>query len=119
MSNEMEIRKSLYQRMESEYNAFIDGLKKKNPEEILEFAYEKVVKEETLGMFYPESENFRLEHIEALSKTEVPLEELYQGWMDSDVNLNQLYEDNVYDTMEELFDKQQVESKKNTKSLER
>lgn len=106
MNYEMKLRTELYQRMEKEYNDFIDELKKSEPEKILDSAYEKVMKEETFSMFYPESENFDIRHIKALGKTEAPLDELYQGWMDSDVNLNQLYEDNVYDTMEDIFQRQ-------------
>lgn len=109
MNNEMKLRTELYQKLEKEFNDFIEELKSERPEVIMERAYEKVMKEETYVMFYPETEKFDISQIRALNKTDRPLQELYDGWMDCDVNLNQLYEDNIYDTLEDLKLKQKEE----------
>ena len=57
MNNEMKIREEVYNKMEQEYNNFIEKVKLKTPEEIIQSSYEKVCKEEILGDFYPEYEH--------------------------------------------------------------
>lgn len=112
---EEEIRQELYDKLEKEYNNFIEEIKTLPPEKIIDKSYEKVMKEETLSMFIPESEMFDMEEIKALNKEKDPLEYLYQGWMDSDLNLNQLYEDNVRDSLYDLVEEQKQKSKENRK----
>lgn len=102
MDNEIEIRYELYLKLEKEYIDFVEALKAEHVEVVLEKAYEKVIKEETYGMFFPEFMKFDIDQITALNKTERPLQKLYNGWMECDVNLNELYEENVYDTLADL-----------------
>lgn len=111
----MKIRENLYNRMQQEYNDFIDNLKQQPPEKIIEAAYQKVIKEEILGYFYPEYECYDINQIKALSKTKEPLEELYQGWMDCDAGIHQVLEDNIDDTLDEI----QADQKQKQKSQER
>lgn len=111
MDKEIKVREQLYNKLNEEYNQFINYLKEQIPDKILDKAYEKVMKEETLAMFYPDSNKFDIEQIKALIKTEAPLDELYQGWMRSDVNLNELYEDNIYDTLDMLVEEQRKNKK--------
>ena len=106
-----QIRKELYSKMEKEYENFIEYLKEQKPQIILERAYEKVFKEETKDMFYPEYDKFNEEDIRALNKIENPLDKLYDGWMDCDVNLNELYEYNIQDTLDEIVLDQKEELK--------
>lgn len=112
---EDKIRQELYDKLENEYNNFIDELKTLPPEKIIDKSYEKVMKEETLSMFIPESKMFDMEELKALNKEKNPLEYLYQGWMDSDLNINQLYEDNVRDSLYDLVEEQKNKSKENRK----
>lgn len=112
---EEKIRQELYAKLEKEYNNFIDEIKTLPPEKIIDKSYEKVMKEETLSMFYPESKMFDMEEIKALNKEKNPLEYLYQGWMDSGLNLNQLYEDNVRDSLYDLVEEQRQKLKENRK----
>ena len=109
--NEVEIRKKLYEKMEKEFRDFIEEIKNNEPEVIVNSAYQIVIKEELVSMFYPESEQYDIEEIKALNKTKNPLEELYQGWMDSDAGIHSVLEDNVSDTIEEI-QKEQREKKK-------
>lgn len=109
--NEMDIRKKLYEKMQKEYNDFIEEMKNNEPQFIVNNAYQIVIKEELVAMFYPESEQYDIDEIKALNKTKNPLEELYQGWMDSDAGLHSVLEDNVFDTIEEI-QKEQREKKK-------
>ena len=54
----MNIREELYSKMEKEYDLFIENLKQLSPEKIIDSAYEKVMKEELVSMFYPEYEKY-------------------------------------------------------------
>lgn len=109
--NEMDIRKKLYEKMQKEYNDFIEEMKNNEPQFIVNNAYQIVIKEELVAMFYPESQQYDIDEIKALNKTKNPLEELYQGWMDSDAGIHSVLEDNVSDTIEEI-QKEQREKKK-------
>lgn len=109
--NEMDIRKKLYEKMQNEYNDFIEEMKNNEPQFIVNNAYQIVIKEELVAMFYPESEQYDIDEIKALNKAKNPLEELYQGWMDSDAGIHSVLEDNVSDTIEEI-QKEQREKKK-------
>jgi len=109
--NEMDVRKKLYEKMQKEYNDFIEEMKNNEPQFIVNNAYQIVIKEELVAMFYPESEQYDIDEIKALNKTKNPLEELYQGWMDSDAGIHSVLEDNVSDTIEEI-QKEQREKKK-------
>lgn len=113
MDNEMKIREQVYNKMESEYNKFIENLKKKTSEEIIQSSYEKVMKEEILSDFYPDYKHYDIEETRALNKIKEPLEELYQGWMDSDVGINHILEDVVSDTLDNLVEEQK--QKKNSR----
>ena len=109
--NEMEIRKKLYEKLEKEFRDFIEDMKTNEAEVIVNSAYPIVMKEELLSMFYPESERFDIEEIKALNKIDSPLEELYQGWMDTDEGIHSVLEDSVSNTLEEVL-KEQKEKKK-------
>lgn len=109
--NEMDIRQNLYNKLEKEFKDFIEEMKTNEPEVIVNSAYPIVMKEELLSMFYPESERFDIEEIKALNKIDSPLEELYQGWMDTDEGIHSVLEDSVSNTLEEVL-KEQKEKKK-------
>ena len=74
-------------------------------------SYEKVMKEEILGDFYPEYEHYDMEKIRALNKCKDPLEELYQGWMNCDAGIHQALEDSTYDTLDNLVEEQKEKKK--------
>ena len=57
-----------------------------------------------------------LDEIKALKNEKNSLETLYQGWMDSDLNINQLLEDNTDEIIAELAEEYKAkQSKKKTK----
>lgn len=113
--NENEIRNKLYERMQKEYNDFINNLKEASPKEIIDSSYQITMKEELVSMFYPECNDFSIEEIKTLNKTKKPLEELYQGWMDCEYGINSVLKDSAYDTIEFI----QKEQKQKNKSQER
>ena len=109
--NEMDIRKKLYEKMQNEYNDFIEEMKTNEPEVIVNSAYQIAIKEELVGMFYPQEDKYDIEEIKALNKLPDPLEELYQGWMDCDAGICSVLEDGVSLTLEDVLE-QQKEKKK-------
>ena len=57
-----------------------------------------------------------LDEIKALKNEKNSLETLYQGWMDSDLNINQLLEDNTDEIVAELAEEYKAkQSKKKAK----
>ena len=113
---DMEIRQELYDKMQNEYNEYLNELKNSDAQNIINNAYQITMKEEIVSFFYPELEKYDIEDIRALNKTKNPLEELYQGWMDSDAGIHSVLEDSVDYTIEDLKKEQKEKQKK---SMER
>ena len=99
---EEKIREELYLKMESELNSYKKKLETLTPKEIIDKSYETTMKEELVCLFYPESSRYDLDEIKALKNEKELLETLYQGWMDSDLNINQLLEEITDDIVAEL-----------------
>lgn len=112
---EEKIRQELYDKLSNEYDNFIERIKQLTTVEIIDRSYEKVMKEEFVSMFYPENTEYDISDIKALNKSENPLEELYQGWMDYDGGIHNALEGSVEDTIETL----KKEQKNKNKSMER
>lgn len=108
---EMEIRQKFYDKLQKEFKDFIEEVKKKEPEVIVDSAYQIAIKEELVGIFFPQEDKYDIEEIKALNKLPDPLEELYQGWMDCDGGIHTVLEDSVSLTLEDVLE-QQKEKKK-------
>jgi hypothetical protein len=78
----MSISEQFYDKISGEYDAFIDRLKAKTPDEILVAAYEKVSKEEIVIAF--ENSFYGDDEYTALMKHDNLLDELYMDWLDTD-----------------------------------
>ena len=115
MNNEMKIREEVYNKMESEYQNFINNLKEKTPDEIVDKSYEITIKEELLYDFQPEYEFYNIEKIRALNKSKAPLEELYQGWLSYDTNIHEVLEYSTNYTLDKLV----IYQKEKSKQIER
>ena len=80
-------RKSLedraYEKINREMNEYLDEIKTKSPEEIVEAAYEITYKQEILGMFECEGA-FNDKQSMAILKTKNALDYLYKEWLDYD-----------------------------------
>lgn len=112
---EEKIRQELYEKLSMEYDSFIKRVKQLTPVEIIDRSYEKVMKEEFVSMFYPENTDYDISDIKVLNKSDNPLEELYQGWMDYDGGIHNSLEGSIEDTIETL----KKEQKNKNKSMER
>lgn len=113
---EEKIRQELYEKLEQELTSYKQELSTLTTKEIIDKSYETIVKEEVIYLFYPESKQFEIDELKALKNEKNSLETLYQGWMDSDLNINQILEDNVRDTVSDLADEyREKQSKKKDK----
>ena len=105
---EEKLREELYEKLSLEYDSFIEEVKKLPPEKIIDKSYEKVMKEELVSMFYPESDQYDISDIKVLNKSEYPLEELYQ---DEDSGIHQALESSVETTIDFLKQEQRNKNK--------
>ena len=113
---EEKIREELYSKLESEFDSYKKELETLTSKEIIDKSYETTMKEELMCLFYPESQRYDLDEIKALKNEKNSLETLYQGWMDSDLNINQLLEDNTDEIVAELAEEYKAkQSKKKAK----
>jgi hypothetical protein len=81
-SDNLTNQEQFYATISAEYDAFIDRLRAKTPDEILVAAYEKVCKEEIVIVF--ENNFYSEKEYAALLKIENPLDTFYLEWLDTD-----------------------------------
>lgn len=113
---EEKIRQELYEKLEQELTSYKQELSTLTTKEIIDKSYETTVKEEVIYLFYPEAKQFEIDELKALKNEKNSLETLYQGWMESDLNINQILEDSVRDTVSDLADEyREKQSKKKDK----
>lgn len=86
----------LYEKVQAEYDTFIDELKTKPVGEVIEKAYEKVIKEEMVCIC--EYANFEQKEAKALYLEKYPLDRMYQDWLNSDVSYMDMLRDSVDDS---------------------
>ena len=112
---EQKIRKELFTKLELELSEYKKSLLELSNKEIIDKSYENAIKEEIIYSFDPLLEKFNINEIEALKNQENSLNVLYQGWMDCNLNICQLLEYNVYDTLQELVEDEKENLKQNKK----
>ena len=90
----------LEEKLEKEFNTFREKLKTKSPEEIIDKAYELIVKEE----IKEELKNMKLhdqEKVVMLDQSNL-LTELYHDWLDTDVPLGDVLKDTLEESVATL-----------------
>lgn len=106
MNDGIKIREELFSKMQENYNTFIEELKKTSPDEILDSAYEKVMKENILKEFTPDFKHYEIEKVEALNNYQNPLDKLYKKWFHKDGGVHSLFEDSLYDILQDIMREQ-------------
>ena len=91
---EEKIRQELYDKLENELDSYKKSLLELSNKEVIDKSYETAIKE-----------------IRALKQEENSLDSLYRGWMDCDLNICQLLEDSVRDTLEDIVEEQKEKIK--------
>lgn len=98
----------LYEKVQTEYDTFIEEIKQLPPEQIVEKSYQKAIKED-LVLICRETERPQKE-AKALYLLKAPLEEMYQEWLDTDVDymdmLRDCIDERAKSAVKELKDKQ-------------
>lgn len=87
----------LYEKVQAEYDAFIEELKAKPAEEVIKKAYEKVIKDEMVCIC--EFANFDRKEAKAMYLEKYPLDRMYQEWLKSDVSYMDMLRDSVDDSL--------------------
>lgn len=86
----------LYEKVQAEYDVFIEELKQMTPEQVIEKAYEKVTKENMVMVI--QENNLEPSEAKALCREKYPLDRMYQEWLDTDVSYMDLLKDSIDDT---------------------
>lgn len=94
--SETDYNELLYEKVQAEYDAFIEELKQMTPEQVIDKAYEKTIKEDLVT----EIQHRSLEQSEAkaLYREKYPLDRMYREWLDTDVSYMDLLKDSIDDT---------------------
>lgn len=82
MNDTEKLSQQLYDKALNEMSAFLDDLKTKSPEEIIENAYKITVRQDLMMIL--ESEDFSPYEIEVLANLEHPLQVLYEQWVSTE-----------------------------------
>lgn len=99
----------LYEKVQSEYQAYISELKAMTPEQILEHAYEKTMKEDILSLF--EWSDLGQKEAKALYLMKNPLDAVYQKWLDTDVSYMDMLRDSVDEKAREAVKEMQAKNR--------
>ena len=94
--NETDYNDLLYEKAQKEYDDVIAELKELPSEQVIERAYEKVIKENILCIL-EESQRDQKE-AKALYLEKYPLDRAYQDWLKSDVSETAMLRDSIDDT---------------------
>jgi hypothetical protein len=93
----MTLQENLFEKLSIEYNYFIADLLDKPPGDILDAAYEKVIKADILYNF--EGNELSDNETLALLAFEFPLDEMYLDWLDSDNSYMDVLRDSIDGTV--------------------
>jgi len=106
MDKTTRINEILYEKVEDEYNAFIERLKQLPPDKIIDHAYEKIFKEYLMVAL--EEKKLSYNEAKAMLSLKYPLDELYQEWMHTDIS----YMDMLSDIVDNRVQKAVIQQKR-------
>lgn len=88
----------LRDKAQREYDGFVESLKQMPSAQVLEHAYEKVMKEELVSCIC--STELSQKEAKALCQMHNPLQELYQEWLHNDFSYMDLLKETITDRAE-------------------
>lgn len=118
MIKEEQLDNMLYEKMQKEYDSFLEKIKSEQslkPNQAIESAYEIVYKQDILYCFEDNDLNLSYKEKKHLLSKKRPLEFLYQEWLTTDCTHMQMIRDCIKDSTEydlELTQKQKQENGK-------
>ena len=98
MENEEILKEKLIEKVENEYKEFVEELKKKTPEEIIENAYELTSKDEIIGQL--KEMTLDEDEIKTMLQENDLLAQFYSDWLDHDSQLGENISYSMTDTIE-------------------
>ena len=98
--NETDYNDLLYEKAQKEYDDLIAELKELPSEQVIERAYEKVIKENILCIL--EDSQRDQKEAKALYLEKYPLDRAYQDWLKSDVSETAMLRDSIDDTAKDV-----------------
>lgn len=106
-----ELKERFIQKINDEFKAFVEELKKYEPEVIMDKAYEHVCKQEMVFIY--ENKDFSEQEYKALLKCSNVLDDCYDEWLKTDANFNELLEYALDNSTEHIVDdyKKELKSK--------
>lgn len=111
--NSETLRNTLWKKVASEQTQYIEDLKKLSPEEIIDKAYEKILRDDILMIF--EDDCLSDKQVAALVKLDYPLSACYEAWMDTDYSHMEMLRDTIDDYAKKLVDEKKQENEKTQK----
>lgn len=92
------LKQKLEEKLDLEYKELVEKLKKCNPEEIINRAYELVVKDEIIGQI--KEMNLEKTEVKAMLKENDLLSECYEDWKNADGALGETVYPTIVDTID-------------------
>lgn len=105
-----QLRQQLYEKAVHEQQQFVEQLKLLPPEQIIDAAYEKVMRDDILMTF--EDDFLNEKQVKELLKLQYPLSACYNEWMDTDCSYMEVLRDTIDDFANELIKENEPEQKK-------
>ena len=110
------LRELLYEKASKEQDAFIEHLKTLPPEQIIDKAYEKVMRDDILMSF--EDDYLSDKQVAELIKLDYPLSACYDEWMDTDVSHMEMLRDTIDSYAKRLVEENEEQKQNNKKRHE-
>lgn len=112
-TKEQKLKMDLNEKVEREYASFKKELEQKSPKEIIEKAYELVVKQEIKDEL--KEKNLTKDELKALLKEKDLLSECYEDWRNSDGRLGEVISYTIDDSIEIIEQEYKKENKQKIK----
>ena len=106
------LRQTLWEKAAKEQSDYIEHLKTLPPEQIIDRAYEKVMRDDILMSF--EDDYLSDKQVAELIKLDYPLSACYDEWMDTDVSHMEMLRDTIDSYAKRLVEENE-EQKQNKK----
>lgn len=111
------LRQTLWEKAAKEQSDYIEHLKTLPPEQIIDRAYEKVMRDDILITF--EDDYLSDKQVAELIKLDYPLSACYDEWMDTDVSHMEMLRDTIDSYAKRLVEENEEQKKKKKHEPER
>lgn len=110
------LRQTLWEKAAKEQSDYIEHLKTLPPEQIIDRAYEKVMRDDILMSF--EDDYLSDKQVAELIKLDYPLSACYDEWMDTDVSHMEMLRDTIDSYAKRLVEENEEQKQNNKKRHE-